>query len=93
MKLLSGPLSALDAQIAVTCLRAGVRELVTMDRDFARFPFLTVETEVPIRASVAAAGGVESFRCLIADRPTRYGARGGVESYAPPWRPYSASFR
>lgn len=32
-----------DAQIAAVCRDAGAHSLVTSDRDFARFPFLTTE--------------------------------------------------
>ena len=31
-----------DARIAALCLHAGVRELLTADRDFSRFPRLTI---------------------------------------------------
>lgn len=33
---------AFDAQIAAVCLEHGARELLTLDRDFARFPGLSV---------------------------------------------------
>jgi len=33
---------AFDAQIAAVCLEQGARELLTLDRDFARFPELTL---------------------------------------------------
>ncbi|SOD72304.1 hypothetical protein SAMN05892883_1709 [Jatrophihabitans sp. GAS493] len=36
---LTGP-SVHDARIAATCLSHGVRELLTLDRDFSRFPAL-----------------------------------------------------
>jgi toxin-antitoxin system PIN domain toxin len=33
---------AFDAQIAAVCLEHGARELITLDRDFARFPQLSI---------------------------------------------------
>lgn len=33
---------AFDAQIAAVCLEHGARELITLDRDFSRFPQLSV---------------------------------------------------
>jgi toxin-antitoxin system PIN domain toxin len=35
-----------DAQIVALCREAGVRELLTEDRDFARFPGITIRTLV-----------------------------------------------
>ncbi|HEX4956108.1 MAG TPA: TA system VapC family ribonuclease toxin [Thermoanaerobaculia bacterium] len=34
---------AFDAQIAAVCLENGVRRLLTLDRDFARFPEIEIE--------------------------------------------------
>ena len=40
---LAGP-AVHDATIAAICLDHGVRELLTMDRDFSRFPALTTRS-------------------------------------------------
>jgi hypothetical protein len=41
-----------DAQIAAVCLEHGASNLLTLDRDFARFPGITVVS--PVQAPAAA---------------------------------------
>ncbi len=44
---------AFDAQIAAVCLEHGAREILTFDRDFARFPQLSM---VPLSVLGSASG-------------------------------------